>query len=397
MGYKRKRGVSTRKFYGTKRGRSTGSALSNVLASNIVRSVFKKGMDRYKTARKNKFKGNGSPTMTMQKKRYSDDVRTDATGLHKKDLGLVVLTKKVNHEKLLGNYQYRNINQWIVQGLQGHQVADFPEVMFTRAQLIGDVSDVRSDRIRWPDSPKLLNPFAGHPGSTIYPVPATGVVNDVIYIKNCKTIHHLLNMTKIPMNVDIYWVMPKYDTDMTPVSSWTDILNSKFMGQTGQTGATNTASTTATPGGALRIDYGQNPYQHQEFTKLWKCVKTSHCIIQAGEQVDLFIDFKMEKIVNIMNLATRNCQYLRGLTIFPLIIARCGLEGIATGETGASLEVAYGQVKLGVVANHNITFGALPQSRFSTARTYTGTIVSTTQVEKTIDDDDVIIPVKPDL
>lgn len=395
----RKRGISAGSFYGpaTKRSRTAAANAVSAAASSVVRSVLKKGIQRFR-ARKTKMKGSGSRTMTKTEKKRKQDVNLDLQGLHKRDLGLVVLGKKVKHEKLLGTYQYRNINQWVIQGLQGHQVADFAEVMMTRPQVLGaSLSSNRGERYRWADNPYQLNPFSEVPTSLLYSGTSTPA-SDLLYIKTLKTVTHMLNMTKIPMNVDVYWLTSKYDTSDNPIDTWTNILNDKSIGQSTQVGATATTTASATAGTALRIDYGANPFHHVEFAKVWKCVKSSHVIAQAGEQVDLYLDFQVEKIISRATLlSSRKQDFLKGITVFPIFIARCGLEGIATAEGAAASEVAYGQVKLGVVSNQLYTFGALPQSRISTARTYTGTIVSTTQVEKTIDDDDDIVLVKPDL
>lgn len=337
---------------------------------------------------------------TTERKRKKQDVNLDLQGLHKRDLGLVTMGKKVKHEKLLGTYQYRNINQWVINGLQGHQVADFGEVIMTRDQLIGTTSNLRGERYRWYDDPFHLNPFWSQPASTVYPNAQGTVVppSDLLYIKSLKSISHMLNMTKIPMNIDVYWVVAKYDTNVNPIECWSAINLNKSLGQVPATGAQATTQATADAGRAQTIDYGSNPFHHREFLKVWKCVKSSHVIAQPGEQIDLYLDFSVEKIVSRSNLqSTRLNQFLRGLSVFPIVIARCGLEGIAVTENGASSEVSYGQVKLGIVSNQLYTFGALPTSRLSSARTYTGTIVSTTQFEKTIDDEDDVVNVKPDL
>lgn len=397
---KRKRTVSPSSFYGrTARdvARSVATTAAKRLLSTGAKYAWKTAVNRWRQSK------GGMKKQTKSKNRARgrpQDVNLDTTGLHKRDLGLVVMGKKAKYEKLLGTYQYRNINQWVINGLQGHQVADFAEVYMTRDMLVGSTSNQRGERYKWYDDPAKLNPYWPVQPTDVYPnaQPTVVPLTDLVYVKNLKTITHLLNMTKIPMNVDVYWVTPKYDTNVNPIESWDAIFLNKSLGQTAPVGSTVTTSATADAGRAQSIDYGSNPFHHREFAKVWKCVKSSHVIAQAGEQVDLYLDFTVEKIVSRSNLTnSRLYQFLKGVSVFPLFIARCGLEGISTAENAASSEVAYGQVKLGVVSNQLYTFGALPTSRVSTARTYTGTIVSTTQVEKTIDDNDMVVDVKPNM
>lgn len=342
-----------------------------------------------------------SRTITAQtKKRMKTPELKSEQGLNVYNCGVIrMYRKKPKHGKLLGTYHYNNVNQYTFSGLQGHQNADYAEILFGRDQLVGGLtSNLRADRGRLHDDLFKLNPFYAVPGSVLYGA-NTGVSRtDVLYIKNVKFHLDMLSMIKVPMEVTVYFMTPKFDTDTNPVNAWTNILDAKSLGQVAQVGAQDTITAVAQAGTSQIIDYGENPFHHREFLKLWTSVCTKKLVLQPGEQINLKGVFDYEKIVAKQTITdNRDGFYMKGLTIVPVVIIRAGLQGIAVDEVTAAAEVSYAPAKLGMVFSQKMEFGALPQSRLSTSRTYTGQIVSTTQIGKTIDDDEVIIPTQPPL
>lgn len=342
-----------------------------------------------------------SYTRTMTKKKPKREEKVTETGISINKLPAVKMyRKRAKHGKLLGTYKYNNINSWITTGLQGHQVSDYGEILFGRDQLLGEtISSDRKDRGRYADDLFKLNPFNAVPTSALYSA-VTPAATDMLYIKNVNLKLDMLSMIKVPMEVIVYFMSPKFDTDSTPLAAWEQILVSKRLGQATPVGATTLAGTpTAVAGYAQTIDYGENPFVHSEFRKMWTAVSTKKLVIQAGEQRNLEVNIDYEKIISRQTIKDeRKMYYLKGLTIVPFIIVRAALEGVASDGSSAATEVSYSQPKIGFVVNQRMIFGALPQSRISTARTFTGQLVNdTTDVAKIIDDNDQIINVLPNL
>lgn len=386
---KRKRNVRLNPRKKSRRGSwsETAAKVSGAVLGGIVDNI-PGAIAGYKLAGK-------AYKMTRKKSAKQTKVNKESTGLINAGGKVITLNSKSKNIKTIGTYQYRNINQWMIVGTQGGQVVDHLECLFTRDQTTGIVTNgLRADRERWHDNPFELNPYVLRGISPVYPnAIANGSRNDVICIKSAKVTCEVLSLTKIPQNVIIYWMMPKYDTEINPVDSWANIMASKAEGQSGATTATAVATTSVAAGAANILNPGQNPFQHKEFSKTWKALSVDKLTLQAGEQINLKKTFTYNKLINKVTVAeNRTHQYLAGLTIFPVVISRAGLVGLVNAlvpETGAS-EVAYGQAKLGVIVNQDITFGALPAPKQSTSRVFYGTLFATTEQERFIDDQDQV-------
>lgn len=324
--------------------------------------------------------------------RNAVSMKAESTGLQVKELGVLKLGgSKVM--KTLANYDYSNSNQWMITSQQGVQAVDYTELLFTRPQLIGDVSPARWERWRWHDDPFKLNPYYTRAGTDVYPAGTGAGVqeNDYLYIKNVKFNLSLLSLMKIPQEVIVYLMMPKFDTNVNPIDCWNQILVDKRMGQTGQNESTAIATTDAGAGYAQSSDIGANPFIHKEFRNQWEAVKTVKIALQAGEQLNFNIKLSFEKVISRSTIEnTRQSFYLRGLTVFPMVIAHAGMVGISTDLNAEATEVAYGKVKLGTISHHQIKFGALPQNRFSSSRTYSGVVERSAAHQRIIDDEDDI-------
>lgn len=345
-----------------------------------------------KVAMVNRGKAKGKSKTKSKRKNVSKDT-SDQTGLKRINLGSVSLGRPMKHPKPLATYQFRNINNWVVDGIVGEQVVDFIEAINTRNQLFGVKSNDRNNRFAWPDNPFELNPFHNIPTSTLYPSGAGVPNNDVLHIKNVQVELGFLSMTTIPQTVTIYMCTPKFDTDKTPLDHWVAVLAAKSLGAPTST-ASNAISNATAQSGALTVNgWGVVPTHEREFTKCWSVLKKKEIVLQAGEQIDMMLRIQLEKIVHRTSLEERSGQFLAGLTVFPMIVSKAGLVGI--GAFGApAVEVTYGAPKVGVLHNYKVTFGALPRSRISVSRIYAGQLVNDITDEKKIinDQDQATIP-----
>jgi len=323
----------------------------------------------------------------------------ESTGLQVKKLGTFKIPQfSPKPVKTMGTYSYHNVTQWVMYSGQGNQNVDYVEPMLVRNNLIGATNNTRTDRLSWAIDPYEFSPIIHPQLNNLYANNnTTPFQSDVLYIKKIDVKIEMLNMTLIPQQVKIYFISPNFDTAINPIDHWNNILAAKnqYLNVAGP--VNDIATTLATPGAARAVEPGANPFVHAEFRNQWTTINSVNVVLQAGEQVNFSFTIDVNKVVNKQTFVDqRTSQYLRGLTVFPLTITKAGMAGIATTEAAESSEVAYGEVKVGVISNQTFTFGALPTTRKSTTVLYPGTIHDATQgataeSQKIIDDNDKII------
>lgn len=299
------------------------------------------------------------------------------------------------YKKTEGTYLYRDIVPWVVSSVAGKQAVDFPEVIFTQFQIIGSTSANFAERYRLPDDLYALNPNANPtPLTSIYPGPPTGILsNDYMYIKHVKVATRFLSMETIPQKVTVYWVTPKFDTDNNPITQWDSIVTSKNLSQ-GAAGARSVVTTLTALGGAESINtLGSSPWHHIEFRKNWGMVKKQQFVLQPGDQRNITFKVVYNKAINRNTFTNlRNNLFLKGYTVFPIIVVEGGLIGIGSDVASTASEVTTGPTKVGVLTDYQFVLGALPQSRFSVHRHVDHQIVNpdVSQYQRMIDDTDEI-------
>lgn len=335
----------------------------------------------------------GSPPDTSPPRRPKNVIVAQSNDLTVRNIGNISVGSP---SKIIGKsegvFHYFNQNQWVMTGTQGFQVVDFPEVLFTNDQLIGNTSNQRGERYQWADDPFTLNPFRARPTSAVYPVAPAGVEgNETLYIKNVRLGYEFLSMTPVPQFVSVYWLMPKYDTEENPIDTWNTILASLYSGQNSSTTSNTVLNPIATPGYSGVNQPGNNPFHFRDFIKQWKCLKVQKIALPPGEQVNLNFNINFEKVMRKSTLLTRETQFLAGLTVFPLVIVRAGLVGLKDEGLPQATEVSYGECKVGVITNQNITFGSLPVTNRDTSRYYGGIVFSTIDEQRVLDDEDAVI------
>lgn len=338
----------------------------------------------------------GTPARSIFRRSTVSHVHQQAEGMIVRSLPPIIMyKKKPKHGKLLGTYKYLDQSNWIVSALQGRQTTDYLEHIMNRNQLIGLTSSTRNDRTKYADNMFFLNPFYARPASVLYAAETGLTRSDNLYLKSCKVTLNLLSLVQYPQQAVVYYMTPVNDTNVNPIDAWNGILDSKQLGQAGATAAQVLATTTAAAGHATSGDVGANPFHHREFRSHWKAVSTAKFTLQAGEQITFKQNIDFEKIINYETLAIRQSLYLKGLTIIPVVISYGGLVGIALNAGTATTEVSYGAPKIGCVSSYQFVFGALPQSRFSSARQFDGNIFNSLDTQKVIDDNDTVIVPAP--
>lgn len=405
MGNKRHRTSSTLYASPAKRARTSGRSgrVTGSIYRNMGRAARFAWVNRRLIGRGIKvahkwYKGGYRTKNTTQRKKKKDDAIeiSQHNDLSLKHIGFYKVPGGV-HRKTLASYTYRDIVPWIVSSVEGKQAVDFPECIFTRPMIIGDTSTNFAERYRLPDDFYNLNPYVtSMQASTFYPGPIPAIVSsDYLYIKNVKCTTRFLSMETIPQKVTCYWLMPNYDTGVNPITQWTSIINSKNLTQ-GAAGARQVVGTTTAVGGAESINtLSSSPWIHPEFRKNWKCIKKQQFVLQPGDQRNLSFNIIYNKAINrntFLNLRTAG-EFMKGFTVFPMIIAEGGLVGVGAAAATTASEVTTGSTKVGVLTDYMYHFGALPASRISTNRHVDHQIVDideTTQYVKMIDDIDEV-------
>lgn len=330
-------------------------------------------------------------TALRKKQKISQEI-SQHNDLSRKWVGAYSLGKR-SFPKTLGKYMYYNMNEWVLEGTQGRQIIDWPEAIMTRYWLVGDTSDVRSERVRLPDDIYQLNPYSTAPTNALYSGPQPAVSDQALLnVQKIRTNLDLLSMTDVAQIVDVYWLTPKFDTNLDPNTMWNNIADSLSLGQAAATNATNLTNLTAGAGLARKDNWGANPFSNRAFGKSWRLLRKVSVVLQPGDQRNYTVHFNYNKVLKRDTFSTnRVSHYLKDLTIFPLIVARAGMVGIKAAEDADATEVGYGVPKVGVIHNQHITFGAMQANSFTTSRVYKGIIENdTTDVKQIIDDVDEV-------
>lgn len=332
----------------------------------------------------------------------SDDtlfsVVAESTGMQIRKLGTFQMVGfKPNPIKTIGKYSYHNITPWIVQSSQGVQNVDYLDVILTRDIIVGTANTSRTSRLQLADDLYQLNPYTVDPTNNIHTGVTTGTArNDVMYIDSVRVVFEFLNMTILPQEMQLIMCTPNFDTSINPIDSWIQIVASKGLTQATATTAVDISTGTASAGGAVLAFPRESPFTHREFRKLWSALNKTKICLQAGEQVNIEMVFKYNRIIEKELFATsRTGQFLKGLTIFPMVITNAGLAGISSSEVLEATEISYGEVKVGVMTNQYYQLGALPATRKSFARVFPGFVQNvglgaTSEVQKIFGDDDTL-------
>lgn len=278
-------------------------------------------------------------------------------------------------------FKYQVIRQRTQSGVQGTQLVMLCPAVGALGQLNGTTTNLRNVYEQWDADPYKLNPFSGILAvNTIYPGPFPAIVaNDKLYWHGYN--HHLsiINLSTVPCTASVCWLLCNNNASVTPIAAWDNVGGvEEALTQPGQVASALLATNTATGGFTGSTTYGAFPYEHKTFRKYWKLLDRFDYTLQPGDQVNLSRKINMNKIITKQWMTNQTNTYLKGITIYPMIIARAGLVGVATAGGGnPAAEVAYGACKLGIVDNQEHHFGGVPiGNNLATTRVYQGTIVN---------------------
>lgn len=228
----------------------------------------------------------------------------------------------------------------------------------------------------FPDSIFNLDPNSQNTGGPVI----TGNLTNTkakMYLKTVKIVNEFVNLSTVPMVVEIRWCACKNNSQRGPISEWT---YQAALENYSQPVANQNASLGVATAGYPRLDFvGQLPEMRKGFNDKWAIIKKENYVLNGGCRIKSFIklyyNFLADKECMFSMVPTPPVSadnYLRGLTIVPLIIAR-SVPGLHREGEGPE-RMAYAPGKLGFVSNHIYTF--VPDSldqKFPYSRIYPST------------------------
>lgn len=171
------------------------------------------------------------------------------------------------------------------------------------------------------------------------------------------------NLENSSTTVWVYFFLCKKNTNNSPANSWNDDLDERDYALPVDV-PTVTSDTTWATGGVTPAFIGTFPTT-PNIKRNWKLLKVRKFNLDGGQSHTINYFLKMNKRVDKDYVSTLNsnaANYIAGLSIVPLVIARGSMVGI--NDTGASTtanEVTFAPVKLGIIGLRKYTFSALPE------------------------------------
>jgi len=245
----------------------------------------------------------------------------------------------------------------------------------------------------WMTNPFLLNPYSTAPANSIYTLtPSAYERGDRLLVKS---IHHkldLINLSIAAAKVDIYYCLCTQRTGLSPATAWaTALLENNYLQTTIASGPTNIANS-PTAGTVNQTKLNQHP-TNRTFVKTWKIIKHKSIILQGGDTIKTAQNVIVNKGFTRQDFEIySDNEYIKGLSIVPLMIVNGSLIGMEADSAGAgstATQVSYCSTKIGVITQDEVKFAALQPNRYQIKRYEIGTLQEATNTQTLINDVDV--------
>lgn len=336
---------------------------------NQLAAAMKKWFRRYKkkkaragnrTAREIKYRFPDSHTKTKTEKDEDNLIEISQhndLSLHK--LSSVYLHRKA--KKMQGKVKARETYQRISNGDQGKQAVDYLEMIFNRDKVIGTTSANRNNLFLAAYDYFELNTQSQHNNTTLL---TANAFNDniarSIVVKGLGVTLEAISLCNVPAIVTVMFVTPKFDTFIDPIQAWGNLINAQGFGNTVVQGPTTIADPLAQPGKDSINNWGGYPEKTSGWSKQWSVLKKKTFVLQPGDQRNYHFYLGMNYAFRRQTFQTvRTCEYLKGLTVIPIVIVKGGLVGLATDEvtTSEAAEVGHAPTKVGFSTTYDYSFG----------------------------------------
>jgi len=246
-----------------------------------------------------------------------------------------------------------------------------------------------------PTGAAVGNPFDNEIAKTV------GLDRNRFFLKGVNCNFGFVSMSTVPQLVDFYLICPtRFDHFVAPTDELNQFMINRGQGQVSSGTVNALTSGTNTAGAAASDNWGFNPFSIQEFKKEYRVIKHVRMTLNPGDQRHFQIYLKYNQLIDKEEYTQhRSRNFLKGLTVIPLLVAKAGLVGIqnATVSTESS-EVGYGQAKVGLTSTYQIFTGAMqPKKIRPLNRIFKGIIeADVTDTFKEINDNDAVAVVAKD-
>lgn len=288
-----------------------------------------------------------------------------------------IYLKPAGHHKALGNYQYLHQNYGVYKQLEAYQGVFEPENFFTASQMFDKPkSSGITDQNSWGVNPFDLNPFRTNTGSDLFGSTLRPDL-DKAHIKTVECMSMFNNGTTVPAHFEFIWFLCKKSTNTSPKNYW-QTLNQHLGRDVGFASNPTIALAPSTSMGAIfPATYGESPFAHKEFLKMWKPLFRKSEYIAPGDTKKFLYKIHMNKTLNRETLeqatgvtfdgtqtptAFRN-EFIGGLSICMMVIVRPGIVYLNVSEGFSSCTT--GPTETGYVGSYKFSYDALPVSRQS--------------------------------
>lgn len=328
------------------------------------RKYGKKSSTGKKVARKTRLKTGRSFTKTRSKN--EDDLieisQHNDMSLHR--LAIKSVPGKHNYGKVSSKVKYRENYQTVQFNDQQEQFPFFLELLWNRRKVIGNTSTNRNSNDQNSFDPFDLNLVAQHSNTNLVPADVSDDdAQRILSIKGCKITFEALSLCTAPLMVSIYFLTPRFDTSENPISTWDNLMSRLSYGLAGVEGPTLISDNNAQFGGEKTANWGVYPEKTRGFLKQWIILGKKTFVLQPGDQRNYQAYLKWNKTFRRQTfLDTRTNEYLKGMTVIPMVIQKAGLAGLIEEGAGDAVEVAHAAGKAGYSVQYewDIGFKAAP-------------------------------------
>lgn len=305
--------------------------------------------------------------------------------------------------KTLGNFHLEHSTDVVLdQAATGYQVTGNGVSTFTTPQLYGNTNSAISNyKEYWATSPFDLNPYSAPVYNSIYTTNlGTIAENDKYFIKDTVQTLSFVSLQPTACRVEVYWLLCNSSTDHPPQTCWIDEVNSQKYAQPAfAEGAHTTAGVTptATGGGSVANPRTVPP---KGFYHWWKKLHYDVFMLQPGDNMSMVRVFEYNLMVQKNQIGDSNYQFLKGVTLCPLVVVNSAIVGIGTdGQSFPPADidrVTYGRSKVGFIHSCKMNFAALPVNRYDIIRKEIGYVDgNSNNATAIIDADDEEISAQP--
>lgn len=321
--------------------------------------------------------------------------------------GRINVTKRKQKPPKTPRFKIVNKSNFILNGslaamgvsgtVQGYQAIDYLDEVMHRNWLISslDTSRFARDKLATDFYKFAIDygySFTGYQDGGV----ARAYSQNLAYVDHVSANYGFLSMTTVPQIVDVYFLTPKNDITVNPLTTLNTTTAQEGNGMNTAGTAFTTANTAAVDGKPTVHEWGVSPFSNPEFGKTWRCLKKISFTLNPGDQRHYKLVYDYKKYIQIATYQNyRVLDHLRNITVTPLVVARAGLVGIKPSAEAEAQEVAYGKAKVGVATELQIHLKACLNPRIQPlTRIHAGIQVATTDIIQEIDDEDNVKPVE---